>query len=575
MKILQATIKNYKNLDGVSLKLNPFINFLVGENDMGKSNSLALLDTVLNHKIFTEDDFFDAGKPIEVEFLLYLDEAEIGLFEDLFSPEDNHTINVVAKQESPDDYIKYFHKESGEEISSAKIRCANYIKYDSLRMPKDELTFYRNKGVGKFLGYLIERIFNAETSEKKIEYLNVAAITPIITDINKKLEKIKVFRENNISAQSEDNIKELIYKIVSMKDSKGFDIHKIGYGIQFSALIILSILEKLMLITRDKKYAGCIFEHEGKKCVSLILGMDEPEIHLHPYKQRSLAKYIHQLLNNDDKDFSLLIKELFGIDHICGQAIIVTHSPNIVLNEYKQIIRFYSEDSKINVVSGSELKLNEQLEKHLLMNFPYVKEAMFSKCTIVGEGPTELGALPEWVLKELGAIDEFGITVVGANGGTGIKAIMELLGKFKISNVGIIDRDIYSEGEVNENLLITDSRDFEQDLVETLFAANQENMLFELVGEYEKIGLDFHIQEKALVTTAEKYGISISWENKGYKLREIKDDPNKDLRKAMLLAWLRIRKTIVLGRFIAKKIPKEHIPKQYSALIQKAKSLAK
>ena len=71
-----------------------------------------------------------------------------------------------------------------------------------------------------------------------------------------------------------------------------------------------------------------IFE---KKSISLIIGLDEPEIHLHPYMQRSLIKYLNNVITNNNADFKTLIKELCDIDEFIGQVIVVTHSPNILL----------------------------------------------------------------------------------------------------------------------------------------------------------------------------------------------------------------------------------------------------
>ena len=41
--------------------------------------------------------------------------------------------------------------------------------------------------------------------------------------------------------------------------------------------------------------------------------------------QRSLIKYLNKVINNEDSDLKLLIKELFGIDKLDGQIIIATH----------------------------------------------------------------------------------------------------------------------------------------------------------------------------------------------------------------------------------------------------------
>jgi len=388
-----------------------------------------------------------------------------------------------------------------------------------------------------------------------------------------------MFKEYHINATLEESIRELLFKIIAIKDSKGFDIQKTGHGVQFSVLIILSILEKLMVLVEDKKYEDCIFGEETNRSISLILGMDEPEIHLHPYMQRSLVKYVSKLLENSEEDFAALVKELFNVDKIIGQAIIVTHSPNILLDNYKYIVRFYSEGTGIKAVSGEKVVIEKDVEKHLLMNFSYIKEAMFSRCVVIVEGHSEAGTLPSWITKEIGDMDEYGITVIQAGGGQSIHPIVKLLNELKIVNVSIVDRDIYEKSKTTydliENLYVTEKEDFESTLVESLLSANEKDVLFKLVEEFSDKGLSYSIYSQKLENIAKKYKIDITWDNsKDYKFDEIESIGNDNLTRTMFLSWLGIRKSIVLGKFIGDKVEKQHIPKSYVDAINKAKEKA-
>lgn len=580
MKIIKVSVKNFRNLHKLEVILNPEINFVVGENDTGKSNFLDMLEAIMNNRRFSEGDFFNTENPIEVEFVLSLNNIEKGAFEDFFSPDSNDQIQIIAKQEDPEEYIKYRHKDTEEKISYTKLRRVNFIKYDSLRTPKEELTFYKNRGVGKFLGYLIERLLHPNEEDIGDKYIQKDNINFLVEDINEKLEKIRMFKEYRINATLEENIRDLLFKIITIKDSKGFNIQNTGHGVQFSILIVLSILEKLMVLIEDKKYEDCIFGEETNRSISLILGMDEPEIHLHPYMQRSLVKYVSKLLRNKEKDFSILIKELFNVDNIIGQAIIVSHSPNILLDNYKYIVRFYPEGTEIKAVSGENLAIEEGVEKHLLMNFPYIKEAMFSRCVVIVEGHSEAGALPPWITKEIGDIDEYGITVIQAGGGQSIHPIVKLLNELKITNVSIVDRDIYEKSKANydliENLYVTDKEDFESTLVESLLSADKKDVLFRLVEEFSDQGLSYSIYNQKLMNIATKYTIDITWDNsKDYKFNEIENINNDNLTKTMFLSWLDIRKSIVLGRFIGNEVEKQNIPKSYVDAINKAKEKTK
>ena len=70
MILSKIKIDNYRNLSGLSAQFSNDINFIVGENNIGKSNLLFLIEAILSGKRFEEIDFSDKSKPIIVEFSL-------------------------------------------------------------------------------------------------------------------------------------------------------------------------------------------------------------------------------------------------------------------------------------------------------------------------------------------------------------------------------------------------------------------------------------------------------------------------------------------------------------------------
>ncbi|MBK8823124.1 MAG: hypothetical protein IPN58_11075 [Anaerolineales bacterium] len=134
---------------------------------MGKSNLLNLLDIVFNYQRFSTDDFSMRSTPIRVDFSLHLSEVEKGIFEDHITPDNNSLINIYAIQDDTDqdEDISFYWKEgentNPSEIPSSLIKRINFVFYDSLKLPKEELTFIKGRGSGKFT-YLINKFVDTD-----------------------------------------------------------------------------------------------------------------------------------------------------------------------------------------------------------------------------------------------------------------------------------------------------------------------------------------------------------------------------------------------------------------------------
>ena len=571
MKITKLEIHNYRNLDGLNVSLEENCKFSVGENNLGKSNLLSLVNILFTSRAFKLDDFKDINLPIEVNFQLKLAPIEIGHFQDLFDLDDYSLINITARQDNIDDNIVFFHTETTTYIQPSVVRCINYIHYDSLRNPVAEINFDKGRGVGRFLRNIISQYLkNKGISDA--DFLDDTKVTELLGSINDKIVKIKSFQDFGIKASTEEDAENLLSKIVVLKDGKGDSFLKTGYGVQFLILVTLSVLEKLQAIRTQRGDRG-IFEDEnaGTKSISLIIGLDEPEIHLHPYMQRSLIKYLNKVITNNNAEFKTLIKELFDIDEFIGQVIVVTHSPNILLNDYKQIIRFYSEAGITKIISGSHFTLGEQLHKHLYLHFPFIKEAFFSRCAIFVEGDSEFSSFPLFGKKMSIDFDDLGICVIQA-GGDAIPQLIDLATKFGILSVGITDKDDGSRPSTLPNLYQTNLRDFEAELI-TLIDSGKESVLRSILCEYDSQGAERIMDVKALNKRAHnKHGIGTVPFSAPLKLSNISLSDTTNL-KAFYITWFAVNKTYPLGLLIGEFLTLAEIPTIYKTVITEAKNL--
>lgn len=571
MRIKELSVENYRNLNSATIALEESCNFIVGENNLGKSNILNLLNIIFTRRGFAYDDFSDANLPITVNVRIKLANDEIGHFEDLFDVDDYSYINIVCRQVSPDENMEFYHLETETYISPSLIKCLNFIYYDSLRNPISEISFDSSRGVGRFLSRMIKDYL----SDKDINtdsLVDTEFTGDLLANVNTKLGKIKSFKDHEIKAVLEGDISLLFPKLISLQDNKGGPLSKCGYGIQFLLLVTLSILDKLQTISDQRGETGVfVNEDTGEKSISVVLGLDEPEIHLHPYMQRSLVKYLNRVINNEDSDLRVLIKELFGIDRLDGQIIIATHSPSIILNNFKQIIRLYKDGINTKIVSGTNLSLGEQLEKHLLLHFPFIKEAFFARCAIFVEGDSEYGSFPFFAKKCNIDLDDCGICIIQAGGDSVLQLIL-LAEKFGIPCVGIRDSDGDNTPTGNQNLWKTTERDFEAELMK-LIDMGKETVLYDLVCEYDSVGAERIMEAKALNNRAfKKYHYLTEPISSNLKLSEIEKTNIINL-KAYYSTWFGINKSQPLGLLIGMKLSKSEIPQIYIDLIEHAKSL--
>ena len=75
-------IANYRNLTGKTIKFNEKLNFLIGENNIGKTNILELINIFLAVGKFAEADFTNILQPIKIKLKIKYSEEEIGFFRD-------------------------------------------------------------------------------------------------------------------------------------------------------------------------------------------------------------------------------------------------------------------------------------------------------------------------------------------------------------------------------------------------------------------------------------------------------------------------------------------------------------
>ena len=558
MRISCVKVNNYRNIDGIEVTFNPECNYIIGENNIGKSNFLTLLATVCSGKSFDEKDFADSEKPIEVELDIKLLPNEQGFFGDNFSPEDASLLKIRYHQTIRDAYPTIVSADSNESIPPKQLRKLNFLKYETTSVPSKELRLDTQKGAGLLISTIIKR-FNDSAA---CAFLDTTQVDRLMEFINGYLEKIRSFRDYSIKATVSPDSTEMLTKLFYLSDGIR-KIESTGSGVQYMAMASINILCQIMELYKSK---SVLFE----------------DVHLHPYLQRSLIGYYKRILCNKDTEFVDLLKTLFNVDGISGQIIIVTHSTDALIGDYRNLIRFYKKENITSVISGYALRptpgnnnagrIKAETEKHLIMHFPEVKEAFYAKCALLIEGETEYGCIHKFAEKIGISLDDYGICVINARGQNSIKPLRQLFTFFAIPSVAIYDGDVKDDHTATPDEFYTTELCFEIEIVKTLFAAGKTDLVRAIALDMDNNACSVPLDANFVRNHFKKMNIDIdSYTPK--KLNDVSDDDEKDFCR-MFSAWFMAKKGVLLGRIIGEATPTENIPVCYSSAIKKAQEVA-
>ena len=580
MRISYVKVSNYRNINGIEVTFHPECNYIIGENNLGKSNFLSLLTTVCNGKSFDEKDFADSEKPIEVELDIKILPSEQGFFDDNFSPEDASLLKIRYRQTVRDAYPTIVNADTNECIPPRQLRKLNFLKYETTSVPSKELRLDTQKGAGLLIRTIIER-FDDGTAHA---FLDTTQVDRLMEFINGYLEKIRSFRDYAIKATVSPDSTEMLTRLFYLSDGTR-KIESTGSGVQYMAMASMNILCQIMELYKSKSvlFEDLLYtDSDGKKLLPLILSIDEPEVHLHPYLQRSLIGYYKRILCNKDAEFVDLLKMLFNVDGISGQLIIVTHSTDTLIGDYRNLIRFYKNKNKTSVISGYALRpiagtnndgrIKAETEKHLIMHFPEIREAFYAKCALFIEGETEYGCIHKFAEKLGISLDDYGICVINARSQNSIKPLRQLFTFFAIPSVAIYDGDVKDSHAAADDDFFTTELCFEIEIVKTLFAAGQTELVKKIALDIDENACSVSLDTEFVRKHFKKMGIDIT----GYtpkKLSDVSYDDQEDFCR-MYSTWFMAKKGVLLGRIIGDAIPAENIPACYRDAIQKAQEVA-
>lgn len=327
-----------------------------------------------------------------------------------------------------------------------------------------------------------------------------------------------------------------------------------GSGFQSMFVIGLKLVRMLaQLQTSDSKIIR-----------NFIVGVEEPENHLHPHMQRHLINFVRRL------------QQLWKKKGYQLQILTTTHSPSVVSRfEPIEIILLrrrageaIASKWKENQFEDLMLKLEPEIKNQgkkatqlqkLIENFSNIyADVFFSSFVIIVEGYTEEGAIPVWSEKMPEPIDFDGKGIYVMRPDSSMRYAAFILETFNIDYAIVFDTEDNHNlsGVPVERLFGTQKGEFEDSLMEV---AKPSHFLLALIEA-----------ESALKNQERAIGISGQVpEFKGVKDLEdvleilnantISNESEAKLKKN-IKSWLGNSKRFILGRLLAQHTEKDEIP---------------
>jgi putative ATP-dependent endonuclease of the OLD family len=418
MWISRIAVNNFRCLNAAEFRPRKRC-VLIGENNSGKSTILRALELALSPNVsladlaLENDDYFEgiaADKrasttvSVELECDLEADDAElIGLLAELVEVDKGRQFFRVRYEYGVDDKFDksrepsprvFFPKKPDDRYKVSHRNWMPFYVLEAVRDARQEMRVNNHT----FWGRLIKAIKFNDGSEKSIK-TKVAEIDDLllkeelIKDIKGALSKtlkatMSIPEDKGVDLTfSSPSLSEMLQTLtvaVNHGNKKTYSLFQHGLGLQ--NVIFFGV-------------ARAFLEHHKKNIGvrNLILGIEEPEAHLHPHVQRTVF--------ND----------------ICGmpnQVFVATHSTHIANRTDPRdilLIRRTNEGSGVHQVGQDFITDVEASTIQRLMDANR-SEAYFARAVLLVEGDSELAVLPHLSMLHGTDLDTAGITLLSMDG---------------------------------------------------------------------------------------------------------------------------------------------------------------
>ncbi|MGD1173152.1 ATP-dependent nuclease [Mycobacterium seoulense] len=421
MRLVKFKVENHSRVEDFEIDVRGHL-VLVGPNDVGKSSILRAMDLLLGaspaqlYARLSSSDFADTAKPLVLEAQLqqFL-ESEKALFPDEITVDpaggpatlkvrleavidENETLSVTREAPAGG---------TGRQISRAQVGGIGWRTISAIASARD-LKEDRNTSLDDILSSIDLGTEEAEFERLTQELASRLAESTVLGDLRTEL-----------AAQ--------------LSKALPNPLEKADLSFVPGASADKDVLSDVRLqVRRDGSLRNLTEQSDGTRALFAIamydlvsasanmVGIDEPEMHLHPTSQRSLARLLQTGTN---------------------QKLIATHSPDIVGAFNPEFIVTIKPGGrvvqpKVNFLSGEERMVVRWWVRDKL-------EPLTASRVIFVEGPSDRILLQRAAEVTGRELDRMGVSVVETGGAGDMGAIVKLFGDngFRIDRSMLIDED--------------------------------------------------------------------------------------------------------------------------------------
>lgn len=435
MKLTYVKIENWR-----SIKLVEFvpadITILVGSNNAGKTNILSAINFLLGERWpmpanLEDSHFYDGNRNRDICINLYLDHPHYSKIS-FDTSRSQYNLQAFDKSDSP---VRGFNNAMREQIAFAYVDAArNYERQFSL----SKWTLFGQvlrslhaglKQDGPRLTDLRKQLKTAHELLKTAEY-NIFE-KELREAFTAQLRTTKYDVKFEFQTIDESNLYRGLFPTL-IEGTSPRSPTEVGSGVR--NLLVLALFQAFA-----KTFRG-----------NAVLGIEEPELYLHPHAQRSLMRQFDEIAEAGNQLFVSSHSPLF-LD--------ITRSNRIVLVDRKEddegevCTQVRTSNPKDLLDLRQQLhptrKFTQQSLQAFLRNVqkPEMAEAFFSRLCVLVEGPSEAESLPIYAQFLGYPFDENGISVTSAGGKTALDTVQHVYHAHRIPTYLIFDNDEKSKAD--------------------------------------------------------------------------------------------------------------------------------